>query len=58
MRGYSFPPWTAAVAHPIAQRKTTMSALNIIDRFASPVVTTLLLAALPLAFVGFFIQGF
>ncbi len=35
-----------------------MSALNIIDRFASPVVTTLMLAALPLAFVGFFIQGF
>ncbi len=46
------------MAHPIAQRKTTMSALNIIDRFASPIVAALMLAALPLAFVGFFVQGF
>ena len=29
-----------------------MSALNIVDRFASPVVAALMLAALPLAFVG------
>ncbi len=58
MRTYSFRPWTAATAHPIAQRKTTMSALNIVDRFASPVVASLMLASLPLAFIGFFFQGF
>lgn len=35
-----------------------MSALNVVDRFATPIVSILMLAALPAAFVGFFIQGF
>ncbi len=34
-----------------------MSVLNVVDRFASPVVAALMLAALPLACIGFF-QGF
>ena len=43
---------------PLAQSKTAMSALNIIDRYVSPVAAMLMLAALPVAFVGFFAQGF
>lgn len=35
-----------------------MSALSFIDRMAAPLATTILLAGLPLAFVGFFTQGF
>lgn len=35
-----------------------MSALDIIDRYVSPVAAMLMLAALPVAFVGFFAQGF
>ena len=35
-----------------------MTALSFIDRMAAPVATALLLAGLPLAMVGFFIQGF
>jgi hypothetical protein len=34
-----------------------MSALKIIDRYASPIVTILLLASLPVAFIGFFVPG-
>jgi hypothetical protein len=34
-----------------------MSALNIIDRMIAPAATAILLAGLPLAFVGMFIQG-
>lgn len=35
-----------------------MSALNIFERMAAPVVATLMLAGLPVALVGFFTQGF
>lgn len=35
-----------------------MSALAIIDRYVTPVAATLMLAALPVAFVGFFVPGF
>jgi hypothetical protein len=35
-----------------------MSALAVVDRFAAPITSILMLAALPMAFVGFFIQGF
>lgn len=35
-----------------------MTALNIIDRMIAPAATAILLAGLPLAFVGMFIQGF
>jgi len=34
-----------------------MSALKIVDRFASPIVSVLLLASLPIAFIGFFVPG-
>jgi hypothetical protein len=34
-----------------------MSAINFIETTAAPAVTTLMLACLPLAFIGFFVQG-
>jgi hypothetical protein len=34
-----------------------MSLLSFIDRYAAPAVTSLLLASLPLAVVGFFVPG-
>jgi hypothetical protein len=34
-----------------------MSALEIVDRFASPIVSILLLASLPVALVGFLVPG-
>ena len=35
-----------------------MTTLRFIDKLAAPVATSLLLAGLPLAMIGFFIQGF
>lgn len=35
-----------------------MTTLRFIDKMAAPVATSLLLAGLPMAFIGFFIQGF
>lgn len=34
-----------------------MSAVRFIDRLAVPAATSLLLAGLPLALIGFFVQG-
>ena len=34
-----------------------MTALSFIDRLAAPAVTALLLASLPVALIGFFVQG-
>lgn len=34
-----------------------MSVIGFIDRMAAPVLATVLMAAMPLAFVGLFIQG-
>lgn len=35
-----------------------MTMIRFIDRLAAPVATSILLAGLPLAMIGFFVQGF
>lgn len=35
-----------------------MSALKFIDQTAAPIATSILLAALPIAMIGFFASGF